>query len=71
MHSICFENKNPVRISYEYGTFQLVGNPQIYLGAKQKVINITLEFSYYKLLHPPNKFGGYAQVTPLEFFSRP
>jgi len=43
MHSICFENKNPVRISYEYGTFRLVGNPQIYLGAKQKVINITPE----------------------------
>jgi hypothetical protein len=29
------------------------------------------EFSYYKLLHPPNKFEGYAQVTPLELFSRP
>jgi hypothetical protein len=36
MHSIYLENKNPVRISYEYGTFRLVGNPQIYLGAKQK-----------------------------------
>jgi hypothetical protein len=36
MHIICFENKNPVRISYEYGTFRLVGNPQIHLGAKQK-----------------------------------
>jgi hypothetical protein len=36
MHLICFDNKNPVRISYEYGTFRLVGNPQIYLGAKQK-----------------------------------
>ena len=36
MHSICSENKNPVRISYEYGTFRLDGNPHIYLGAKQK-----------------------------------
>jgi hypothetical protein len=35
MQSIFFENKNPVRISYEYGTFRLDGNPQIYLGAKQ------------------------------------
>jgi hypothetical protein len=36
MHLICFDYKNPVRISYEYGTFRLVGNPQIYLGVKQK-----------------------------------
>jgi hypothetical protein len=35
MHLIYSENKNPVRISYEYGTFRLVGNPQIYLGVKQ------------------------------------
>ena len=43
MHSICFEYKNPVGISYEYGTFRLVGNPRIYPGVKQKVINITPE----------------------------
>jgi len=30
-----------------------------------------LELSYYKLLHPPNEFGGYSKVTLLEFFSRP
>jgi hypothetical protein len=35
MHSIYLENKNPARISYEYGTFRLDGNPRIYLVVKQ------------------------------------